>query len=55
MAQLALARALWDTGGDRVQARVLAGRARDGYARLGQHRETERQAAIRWLETHPLP
>jgi hypothetical protein len=40
MAQLALARALWDTGGDRD-------------ARLGVHREVERQAAITWLAAHP--
>jgi tRNA A-37 threonylcarbamoyl transferase component Bud32 len=55
LAQLSLARAMWDTGGDRAEARRLAERARDGYTRLGQHRETERQAAIRWLETHSLP
>lgn len=53
MAQFALARALWDTGGDKVRARKLAEQARDGFARLGQFREPERQQVIRWLAARP--
>jgi tetratricopeptide (TPR) repeat protein/predicted Ser/Thr protein kinase len=52
MAQLALARALWETGGDRQRARLLAEAARDGYQRLGPFREPERQQAIDWLAKH---
>jgi tetratricopeptide (TPR) repeat protein len=55
MAQLSLARVLWETNADRSQARLLASLARDGYARLGKYREVERQAAIRWLDSHPAP
>jgi hypothetical protein len=52
IAQLALARALWATGGDRTRARKLADHARDGFARLGPGRERDRLAAIRWLAEH---
>jgi hypothetical protein len=52
IAQLALARALWDTSGDRTRAHKLAEHARDGFARLGPGRERDRQAAIRWLAEH---
>ncbi|MBZ0233569.1 MAG: tetratricopeptide repeat protein, partial [Deltaproteobacteria bacterium] len=54
MAQLALARALWDTGGDKVRARWLAAQARDGYRRLG-YRGADREDATRWLAAHPAP
>jgi tRNA A-37 threonylcarbamoyl transferase component Bud32 len=52
ISQLALARALVATGGDAARARTLAAAARDGFARLGPGRDTDRQAAIRWLESH---
>ncbi len=55
MAQLALARALWQTNGNKVRARGLAEAARNGYARLGKFREPERQQAIRWLAEHEAP
>jgi tRNA A-37 threonylcarbamoyl transferase component Bud32/tetratricopeptide (TPR) repeat protein len=53
-AELALARALWETGGDKQRARSLAARARDHFVRLGHH-EQEREAASRWLDEHKLP
>ncbi|HSD91341.1 MAG TPA: serine/threonine-protein kinase [Kofleriaceae bacterium] len=52
-AQFALARALWKTGGDKKRARWLAQLARDGFTRLGVHRERERQKVIAWLAQHP--
>ncbi len=52
MAELALAQALWVTGGDKLRAHRLAEQARDGYARLGALKEPERQQAIRWLADH---
>jgi predicted Ser/Thr protein kinase/tetratricopeptide (TPR) repeat protein len=54
IANLALARLLWATNaaGDRSRARLLAERARDGFAWLGKLREPERQQAIRWLDEH---
>ncbi|HTL37632.1 MAG TPA: serine/threonine-protein kinase [Kofleriaceae bacterium] len=52
-AQLALARALWDTGGDKEHARKLAELARDNFARVGPGRDPERQKAIEWLAAHP--
>lgn len=53
-AQLALARALWDTGRDKPRARRLADAAVHGFERLGKYREPDRQAAIDWLATHAL-
>jgi len=55
MAELALARALWATDGDKARARYLAGQAREHFARLGPFKEPERQKAIRWLAEHPVP
>jgi hypothetical protein len=45
---------LWDSNVDRSRARLLALRARDGFARLGALREPQRQQAVRWLEIHAL-
>jgi serine/threonine-protein kinase len=39
--QFALARALWDTGGDRQRAIELAKNSRDGYAAAGPHKQRE--------------
>jgi hypothetical protein len=50
--QLALARALWDSSGDKARARTLAERARDGFARLGAGREPDHQNAMTWLANH---
>jgi hypothetical protein len=44
--RFALARALWESGGDRSRARALARAARDGY---GARLETERAEADAWL------
>jgi tetratricopeptide (TPR) repeat protein len=48
----ALARALWDGGGDRGRARDLAARARQAYAQLGTHPKLL-TAVEQWLATHP--
>ncbi len=50
-AELALARALWETGGDKQRARRLAEQARDHFSTL-VHREPERLAAVRWIADH---
>ncbi|MBI3185198.1 MAG: serine/threonine protein kinase [Myxococcales bacterium] len=48
-ARLALAQALWDSGGDRARARGLAVAARDGYASAGgAYREKLSRATV-WL------
>jgi hypothetical protein len=51
-ARFALARALWDTGGDRSRAMSLAERARNDFARLGPWYDPDRKALARWLELH---
>lgn len=53
MVELALARALWDTGGDRARARQLANQAKVNAARM-PHRKHELVAAEQWLAAHPL-
>lgn len=52
--ELALARALWATGGDRARARALAERARDYFAAhpLGARRARDLAEADRWLREH---
>ena len=52
--RFALARALWDSGRDRRQARVLAGRvaARPVGAKEDEADETLRQQASAWLVSH---
>jgi hypothetical protein len=52
MTHFALARALWDSGGDRDRAQRAAVLARDGYARLGPARAADRDAVVRWLADH---
>jgi serine/threonine-protein kinase len=52
MAEFALARALVATSGDKARAHHLAEAARDHYARIGPHRDDEREAVIRWLAEH---
>jgi tetratricopeptide (TPR) repeat protein len=49
--RFALARALWDGGGDRAQARAHAAAARDGYARMAW-RKAELATAEAWLAAH---
>jgi hypothetical protein len=49
--RFALARALWDGGGDRSRARALAAAARDDYLSL-ESRTAKRQEVDRWLERH---
>jgi hypothetical protein len=49
-AQLALARALWDSGGDKAIAVRAARTAVAGFRRLG--RETDAEVAERWLAEH---
>jgi hypothetical protein len=53
-AQFLLARALWDSGGDRRRARTLAGQARDGYAGLEAGEPAVLADLERWLAAHPL-
>jgi tetratricopeptide (TPR) repeat protein len=50
--QLALARALWDGGGDRQRARRLAESARDTCVKL--ERSDRAAAATKWLAGHAL-
>jgi tetratricopeptide (TPR) repeat protein len=52
--RLALARALWDGGGDRSRALDLAARARQAYAQLGTQPK-QLAAADAWLAAHPAP
>jgi tetratricopeptide (TPR) repeat protein len=54
-ARFALARALWDTGGDRMQAVRAATRARESYAHAGPTRQKALEDVSSWLERHPLP
>jgi tRNA A-37 threonylcarbamoyl transferase component Bud32/tetratricopeptide (TPR) repeat protein len=55
--ELALARALWDGGSDRVRARRLAEAARadwaDRAARFGSYYAAQQQLADEWLRLHP--
>ena len=52
----ALARALWETGGDRAQARRLATSAMEGYAELGGPALLDELAHVEaWLRGHPAP
>ena len=55
LAEIALAQALWDTGGDKARAGRLAAHARDGFTRVGRGREPDRDRAIAWLAAHPEP
>jgi tetratricopeptide (TPR) repeat protein len=51
-AELALARALWDGGGDRERAVAIARQARDGFARAGGLRREDLAKADQWLSRH---
>jgi tetratricopeptide (TPR) repeat protein len=53
LTRLALARALWQSGGDRARARQLALQARDGFAAAGRPSERERAQAEDWIGQHP--
>jgi tetratricopeptide (TPR) repeat protein len=48
-ALFALARALWESGGDRQRARALAQEAREGHGRSGRLAEAERREVEAWL------
>ncbi|MCH9686337.1 MAG: tetratricopeptide repeat protein, partial [Deltaproteobacteria bacterium] len=50
--RLALARALWDGGGDRNRARSLARHALDGFGNIGAGARKDAAAARAWLSTH---
>jgi hypothetical protein len=50
--KLELAEALWQVGKDRRRALSLAGQARAGYEKDGDHPGQER--AARWIADHPL-
>ncbi len=54
-ARFALARALWDSGGDRVRARRLAEEARNGYVAVHRTGVAGLDELERWLSTHPTP
>jgi tetratricopeptide (TPR) repeat protein len=51
-AHYALARALWDSGGDRRRARALALQARDGYRTAGGPWAEAADTVSTWLERH---
>jgi serine/threonine-protein kinase len=55
--QLALAQALWQSGGDRARALALAAAARDGYredaSRHGGYYQRALESAEAWLADHP--
>ena len=51
-AELGLAAALWDGGGDRARARAAAVAARDRYAALGDDFAGQRDEAVAWLAAH---
>jgi tetratricopeptide (TPR) repeat protein len=51
-ARLGLARALWDSGGDRERARRLATEARDGFGELGHAGAQGLGDADSWLSAH---
>jgi hypothetical protein len=54
--RFALARALWDSGGDRRRARAVAKESSELYARVGSRVgriARERDALREWLEQHP--
>jgi tetratricopeptide (TPR) repeat protein len=53
VAEFALARAQWDTGGDRVQARELASRARADIRVAVTSRRQDITQIERWLAGHP--
>jgi tetratricopeptide (TPR) repeat protein len=51
--RFALARALWETGGDRARAKKLAAQARDGFASRANVEHKNRLAAVdAWLAQH---
>ena len=52
--RVALARALWDAGGNRARARRLAEGARDTYDRLRSNARPAVEVRA-WLTTHPAP
>jgi len=50
--RFALARALWESGGDQRRAFALAGQARDSYPQSSNQRHLQEMAT--WLRKHPL-
>jgi tetratricopeptide (TPR) repeat protein len=55
LARFVMARALWRSGRDREQARVLAAQARDGFARDGPASERDLAKVREWLVRHSAP
>jgi hypothetical protein len=52
-AQFYHARALWESGGDRVRARQLLKAARDSYAASGDKSDPDRADLDAWIAKHP--
>jgi hypothetical protein len=50
-----LARALWESGGDRSRARALARAAREDFAAAGKRSADDADKVAAWLAAHPAP
>ncbi len=50
-----LAQALWDSGGDRARARLLAAKALDTYRDAGAEQDEHRREVESWLAEHAAP